>query len=450
MDKPMINVENPVDGSLIGQIPDEGASGAHAAIAVAADAFDRWSVAAPARRSKVLKNWHGAILAHGAELAQIIEKETGKPAAQAKAEVQYAASFVAWFAEQALQVAGREIVAPAKDISLKTYRKPVGVCYAATPWNFPAAMVTRKVAPAIAAGCTVVLKPSELTPFTAIKLASLLEEPGILSVVTGLPGPITDAVMESDIVRKVSFTGSTPVGVHLMEQSAKTLKRLSLELGGNAPFIVMVDADVEEAVKGLVYAKFRNTGQNCISPNRILVQQQVLETFLAKLKHAVGSLIEGVDYGPLINAKAVDKVERLVDEAVKAGAVPVLNGGRRAGLGHWFSPVILTGIKPEMAISREEIFGPVVAIHAFSGPEEAVKLANDTPFGLAAYIYTKSPEMAGLAPNLIHTGMIGVNTTRISMAEAPFGGVKHSGFGREGGVEAIEEYLETRLVCTAS
>lgn len=440
----MINVENPSDGTVIGQIPNQGKDEAIQAIARAEAAFARWRELSCQKRSEVLKEWHHRILEDKENLADIIMKEAGKPKAQALAEVEYAASFVAWFADEALCVRSEASDWPAKSIASEVRQEPVGVCYAITPWNFPAAMVTRKVAPALAAGCSVILKPSELTPYTAIRLADLLEEKDLLQVITGEPQPITEVMMESEMVRKISFTGSTRVGQMLMEQSAATLKRLSLELGGNAPFIIMRDADLDAAVEGLVYAKFRNSGQNCISPNRILVQADIEEAFIGKLLSAVDKLKKSLDYGPLINRVAVDKVQSLVAEAVKSGAEVLIPGGAQPGAGYWVAPVVLNKVTADMRVACEEIFGPVIAISSFQSADEAIERANDTPYGLAAYLYAGSDRSHEL-----HYGMVGFNTTRISHAELPFGGVKHSGFGREGGKTGIEEYLETRLVCAA-
>lgn len=456
-----LSVINPADESVIGTIPNHGPAEAKKAIGIAADAFERWRNTTANERAKVLKAWHALVVKNQDVISRLMMEEGGKPITQAKAETAYAASFIEWFAEEARRTDGRTFPAPVAGIQTESRQYPVGVCYAATPWNFPAAMVTRKVAPAIAAGCSVILKPSELTPFTALKLKELFDEAAgkyenVLTVLTGLPQPITEVMMESDIVRKVSFTGSTPVGAMLMTQAAQTLKRVSLELGGNAPLIVMDDADIEKAVQGLVAGKFRNSGQTCVCPNRVFVHKKVEAVFLKSLKKVVENLKIGplndktADLGPLISQKAFEKVEKLQSQALKNGAKALLAGGKLKKAGFWLKPAILTGVTPKMDIYQEEIFGPVIAITSFTKLEEVLKLANGTPYGLAAYAYTASLQNAEKLKDSLHFGMVGINTTRISFAEAPFGGVKHSGFGREGGKEGIEEYLETRFVCTAS
>ncbi|MFK3890392.1 NAD-dependent succinate-semialdehyde dehydrogenase [Sphingomonas sp. NPDC079357] len=450
----MLEVTDPATGASVGTIPAGGAADAEAAIAAAAQALPAWRRRTADDRANVLEAWHALIVANTAGLAQIMTAEQGKPLAEATGEIAYAASFVKWFAAEGRRVAGHTIAAPTADRRILALREPVGVCAAITPWNFPAAMITRKVAPALAAGCTVVVKPSELTPFTALALGKLAQQAGfpagVLNIVTGLPEGIGGALTASPVVRKLSFTGSTRVGSLLMRQSADTLKRLSLELGGNAPFIVFDDADVDLAVAGAMASKFRNAGQTCVCANRLLVQDGIHDRFVAALGAAVRALkvgdgrAEGVTIGPLINAAATAKVTAHVDDALAHGATIAAAPDGVTGDDRFARPVLLTGATPDMRLASEETFGPVAPIFRFRHEDEAIALANATPFGLASYFYTDDLHRAWRVGEALEFGMVGLNTGSIAMEMAPFGGIKASGLGREGGREGIEEYLETK------
>ena len=449
-----IEVSNPADGKVLGKIPALGYCESQAAIDAAAEAFPAWSDLVPKQRSQLLLNWGQLILAHKDELSTLISLECGKPLLEAVKELEYGLSFIEWFAEEAKRIAGDVFSGPQRQQKILTHKAPIGVVAAITPWNFPLAMITRKCAPALAAGCTLVVKPSELTPFSALALAKLALEagfpPGVLNIVTGRPDEIGRAFLEDFRVRKLSFTGSTAVGQYLMQQSAGTLKRLSLELGGNAPFIVFEDADLDLAVDAAMGSKFRNTGQTCICANRFLVAENIAEVFSARLAERVAALKVGpgleaaVQVGPLINAAGFNKVKALVDDACALGAKLVTGGYPHALGGNFFQPTLLTGINPRMRIFQEEIFGPVVSMMTFSAELEAISLANSTPFGLAAYVCTKDYQRILRLPELLHFGMIGVNTGVIASECMPFGGVKASGFGREGSRYGIEEFLELR------
>ncbi|MFF0575324.1 NAD-dependent succinate-semialdehyde dehydrogenase [Streptosporangium saharense] len=453
------SVVNPSTGEVLARVPVIGADGVRAAVDAAEDALGPWSRRTAHERAEVLRRWNTLILENRDDLARTLTAEQGKPLREALGEITYAASFVAWYAEEALRTYGEVIPTYDRDRRMVVVREPVGVCAAITPWNFPSAMVTRKAAPALAAGCTVVAKPAPGTPLSALALAELALRAGLpsgaLSVVTGDAETIGLALTSDPRVRKLSFTGSTAVGRILMRQASATLQRLSLELGGNAPFLVLDDADVDAAVLGCVESKFRNSGQTCVCANRIIVQRPVAERFQAGLVAAVERLRvgdgfeAGVDQGPLIDEAAARKVERHIGDAVAGGAV-VLTGGRRHRLGGtFFEPTVITGVTSDMAVAREETFGPVAPILVVDDDEEAVRLANDTASGLAAYVYTRDVGRVWRTVERLDVGMVGVNTGLLSSAFAPFGGRKESGMGREGARAGIEEYLETKYVAFA-
>lgn len=451
-------VVNPASRKAIGVVPVLGQRETEAAIEAASRAFPVWRSRSAAERSAILRRWHDLIVANADDLAVILTSEQGKPLAEARGEIAYAASFISWFAEEAKRVYGELMPAPTQDKRLAVRPEPVGVCAAITPWNFPAAMITRKVAPALAAGCTVVVKPAEATPLTALALAHLAEAagvpPGVLNVLTGKGSVIGKLLCDSPVVSKLSFTGSTEVGRTLMAQCAPTLKRLSLELGGNAPFIVFDDADVDAAVAGAIASKYRNSGQTCVCVNRFLVQSGIHDAFAGKLRDAVEALKVGdgldstVTQGPLIDAAAVTKVQQHVDDAKRLGAVVMAGGGPHPLGGTFYRPTILTGVTAEMKISREETFGPVAALFRFDTEAEAIALANATEYGLAAYFYTRDLARSVRMSEALECGMVGINTGLISNEVAPFGGVKQSGFGREGSRHGIDEYLAKKYVCT--
>jgi succinate-semialdehyde dehydrogenase/glutarate-semialdehyde dehydrogenase len=448
-----IAVHNPANGALVGHVPDCGAEETRAAIAAAEQAFAAWRRRPAEERAALLEAWHALMLANLPDLAKIMTAEQGKPLAESEGEIRYAAGFIKWFAAEARRIGGHDIPAPSADRRITVLKQPVGVSAAITPWNFPAAMITRKCAPGFAAGCTMVVKPSELTPFSALALAVLAEQAGfpagVFNIVTGMPQAIGGELTSSPIVRKLSFTGSTRVGALLMRQSSDTIKRLSLELGGNAPFIVFDDADLELAVGGAMTSKFRNAGQTCVCANRILVQDGIHDRFVARLAEAVGGLkvgdgrAPGVTIGPLINDAAVAKVESHVADALAHGAA-VAARLEAPGGGHFTAPMILTGATPDMMLANEETFGPLAPVFRFTREEDAIALANATPFGLASYFYTDNVNRAWRVAEALEFGMVGLNTGSVSMEMAPFGGVKLSGLGREGGREGIEEYLETK------
>jgi succinate-semialdehyde dehydrogenase/glutarate-semialdehyde dehydrogenase len=450
-------VVDPASGEQIATVPAMGAGEAARAVAAAAAAWPAWRRRTAKERASLLRRWYELMLAHREDLARLMTREQGKPLAEASAEVVYAASFLEWFSEEAKRVCGETLPVIQQGKRMLVLKQPVGVCAAVTPWNFPAAMITRKVAAALAAGCTMVVKPAEQTPLSALALAVLAERAGIpggvLNVVTGAPVAIGEVLTGSPIVRKVTFTGSTEVGRLLMRQSAQTVKKISLELGGNAPFIVFDDADLDAAVDGAMASKYRNAGQTCVCANRILVQRGVHDDFAAKLAAKAGALkvgagVEpGVEQGPLIDAAAVGKVEAHVRDAVAKGARVLVGGQRHARGGTFFEPTVLTGITPDMRIMREETFGPVAPLLAFDTEEEAIGLANDTESGLAAYFYSRDVGRVFRVAEALEFGMVGVNTGAISNEVAPFGGMKQSGIGREGSSYGIEEYLEIKYVC---
>jgi succinate-semialdehyde dehydrogenase/glutarate-semialdehyde dehydrogenase len=451
------DVFNPASEAKLGTVPLMGAAETRRAIDAANAALPEWRAKTAKERAHVLKKWFDLVMESQDDLATLMTAEQGKPFAEAKGEVAYGASFIEWFAEEAKRVYGDTVPAPATDRRIVVIKQPIGVVASITPWNFPNAMITRKCAPAMAAGCTVVAKPAEDTPYSALALAVLAERAGIpkgvFNVVTGNPKEIGAEITSNPIVRKVSFTGSTQVGKLLMRQCSETVKKVSLELGGNAPFIVFDDADLDAALKGVMASKYRNTGQTCVCANRIFVQDGVYDAFAQKMATAVKALKvgdgfeDGVAQGPLINEAAIVKVERLVADAVAKGA-KVVTGGKRHELGGTFyTPTILTGVTNAMACASEEIFGPVAALYRFSDEADVIAQANDTPFGLAAYFYARDVGRVWRVAEALEYGIVGINEGIISTEVAPFGGVKESGLGREGGKYGIEEFLEIKYMC---
>ena len=453
--EPRLPVTDKATGEEIARVPEMGADETNAAIEAAHRAFPAWSKLLAKERSKIIRRWYELIVEHADELALLLTKEQGKPLAEAKGEILYGAAFVELFAEEAKRVYGETIPTHKADARVVIMKQPIGVVAAITPWNFPSAMITRKVSPALAAGCTVVVKPAEDTPLSALALAELAQRAGVpkgvLNVVTAKdPVPVGRALTESPLVRMVTFTGSTEVGKILMEQAARTVKRVGMELGGNAPFIVFDDADLDRAVAGAIASKFRNAGQTCVCANRFLVQDGVYDAFAAKLTAAVKELKvgagteAGVTVGPLINEEAIKKVEQHVADAVKHGA-KIVTGGKPSPLGgNFYEPTVLTGVTPQMRVSREETFGPVAPLFRFKTEAEAVRMANDTPFGLAAYFYTRDLGRCWRVAEALEYGIVGVNEGITSTEIAPFGGVKESGIGREGSHHGIEEFLEIK------
>ena len=452
-----IDVHNPATGEAVGHVPRMGEAETQRAIAAAERAFARWKQQTAEARARLLQRWFELMMENQEDLALIMTSEQGKPLAESRGEIAYAASYVQWFAEEARRIYGSTVPAPWADKRIIVTKEPVGVCAAITPWNFPAAMITRKVAPALAAGCTIIVKPAQQTPLSALAMAELAQRAGIpegvFSVITGSSRAIGGVLTASMAVRKLTFTGSTEVGRVLAGQCAPTLKKMSLELGGNAPFIVFDDADLDAAVEGAMASKYRNTGQTCVCANRLLVQDGVYDAFMARLKVAVqalkvgNGLEAGVGQGPLIDQAAVDKVEELVADAVKNGAEVVLGGKRHALGGTFYEPTILANATDRMRIAREEVFGPVAPVFRFSTEEEAIRMANDTEYGLAAYFYARDVGRVWRVGEALEYGMVGINSGIISTAVAPFGGVKQSGMGREGGAAGIEEYLGTKYLC---
>jgi succinate-semialdehyde dehydrogenase/glutarate-semialdehyde dehydrogenase len=452
-----LDVNNPATGEILGTIPLMGTAETRRAIEVAKTAWVDWRRKPAKDRSVLLRKWHDLMLANIEDLGKLMTAEQGKPLAEAKGEVAYAASFIEWFAEEAKRVYGDTIPSPWNDRRLVVIKEPIGVCAAMTPWNFPAAMITRKAGPALAAGCTMVAKPASSTPFSALALAALAERAGIPSgvfnVLTGNSKEIGGEMTSNPDVRKVTFTGSTEVGRLLMKQSASTIKKLSLELGGNAPFIVFDDADLDAAVEGAIISKYRNAGQTCVCANRLYVQAGVYDAFAEKLvaavkKLKVGNGLEaGVLQGPLIDQAAVAKVEEHIQDAVSQGA-RVLLGGQRHALGQtFFEPTVLADVTSKMKVSREETFGPLAPLFRFETDEQAIQLANDTEFGLASYFYSRDIGRIWRAAEGLESGMVGINTGLISNEVAPFGGVKQSGLGREGSHYGIEEFVEVKYLC---
>jgi succinate-semialdehyde dehydrogenase/glutarate-semialdehyde dehydrogenase len=450
-------VRNPATGEVIANVADMGGAETRRAIEVANAAWAGWRSQLVDERSAILRRWHDLILENLDDLAILLTSEMGKPLAEAEAEVRYGASFVEWFAEEGKRIYGDILPTHKSHLRLMILKQPIGVVAAITPWNFPSAMITRKVAPALAAGCTVVVKPAEDTPLSALALAELAERAGfpagVFNIVTGQdPVPIGHEMTSNPMVRKLSFTGSTEIGKLLMRQSADTLKKVSFELGGNAPFIVFDDADIDAAVKGAIACKYRNAGQTCVCANRFYVQEAVYDEFTSKYALAVGQLrvgsgLKGAEIGPLINQQAVSKVERLVADAVSQGA-SVAIGGKRHELGQtFFEPTVLTDVTMEMACSREEIFGPVSPLFRFQDEDEVIQMANKTRYGLAAYFYTRDYSRVWRVAEALEYGIVGINESLLSTKFGAFGGVKESGIGREGGKYGIDEFLEIKYLC---
>ncbi|WP_020203715.1 NAD-dependent succinate-semialdehyde dehydrogenase [Cupriavidus sp. WS] len=457
-------VTDPATDEVFAQVPDSGAADARRAVDVAHQAFSTWRKVPAKQRAQIIKRWNDLIVSHVEDLGRLISREQGKPLAEGKGEVLYAASYVEWFAEEATRADGDVIAAPVAGRRMFALREPVGVIAAVTPWNFPAAMIARKIAPALAAGCTVVCKPAEDTPLTSLALVKLAEiagvPPGVLNIVTTSrerAPAVVDVWLDDPRVRKITFTGSTPVGKHLARRSADTLKKLSLELGGNAPFIVFDDADIDAAVDGLMAAKFRNGGQTCVCPNRIYVQDKVHDAFVDKLASRVGALVVGPasdpasQIGPMINARAVDKIERHVKDAVSRGARVVVGGERvrseRCAGPNYYAPTVLVDVDDTMACSCEETFGPVAPVTRFHTEADVIAAANATPFGLAAYFYSNDVRRIWRLADALESGIVGVNEGAVAAEAAPFGGIKDSGYGREGSRHGLEEYMHIKYVC---
>jgi succinate-semialdehyde dehydrogenase/glutarate-semialdehyde dehydrogenase len=454
-----VEVNNPATNEVLGTIPNLGADETRRAIEAANAAWPGWRKKTAKERANILRKWFNLMLENQDDLAVLMTAEQGKPLAEAKGEVVYGASFVEWFAEEAKRVYGDTIPQHANDKRIVVIKEPIGVVAAITPWNFPNAMITRKCAPALAAGCPVVIKPASQTPFSALALAELAERAGfpkgVLNVVTGSAKAIGGEMTSNPIVRKLSFTGSTEIGKLLMEQCAGTVKKVSLELGGNAPFIVFDDADLDAAVDGAIASKYRNTGQTCVCANRLLVQEGVYDAFAKKLAAAVAKLKVGdglkgeTHQGPLIDMKAVAKVEEHIADAVGKGAKIAVGGKRHALGGSFFEPTILVDVTPKMAVAREETFGPVAPLFRFKTEEEAIRMANDTEFGLAAYFFSRDIGRVWRVAEAVEYGIVGINTGIISTEVAPFGGVKESGIGREGSKYGMDDFLEIKYLCMA-
>lgn len=452
-----IAVTNPATSELLGTIPRMGTAETRQAIEAANAAFPAWRAKTAKERSIILRRWFNLMLEHQEDLAIIMTAEQGKPLAESRGEIVYAASFIEWFAEEAKRLYGDTIPGYTTDKRIVVIKEPIGVCAAITPWNFPAAMITRKAGPALAAGCTMVVKPATATPYSALALAELGERAGIpagvFSVITGSSQQIGDEMTGNPIVRKLTFTGSTEIGKQLTAQCAGTMKKVSMELGGNAPFIVFDDADLDAAVEGAIASKYRNTGQTCVCTNRLLVQDGVYDLFAEKLATAVAKmrvgngLTDDVQQGPLIDEASVQKVEEHIADALGKGARLALGGKRHALGGTFFEPTIICDVTPAMLVAREETFGPLAPIFRFSSEEEALRMANDTEFGLASYFYTRDIGRVWRVAEGLEYGMVGINTGLVSTEVAPFGGVKESGTGREGSKYGIEEFVEIKYLC---
>jgi len=452
-----LDVHNPASGEKLGTVPDMGAAETRRAIAAAAAAMPAWAKKPAKERAAVLRKWFDLMMAHQDDLAMLMTAEQGKPLAEAKGEIAYAAAFLEWFGEEAKRVYGDVIPGHQTDKRIMVLRQPIGVVAAITPWNFPAAMIARKVAPALAAGCSFVCKPASQTPYSALAMAELAVRAGVpagvLNILTGDAAAIGGEMSSNPTVRKLTFTGSTSIGKKLMAQASSTLKKLSLELGGNAPFIVFEDADLDEAVQGAIASKYRNTGQTCVCANRLLVQDSVYGAFSEKLVAAVRKLRVGdglkevTDQGPLIDRKALAKIEEHIADALAKGAHVVLGGKRHALGGTFYEPTVITGVTSQMLMAREETFGPVAPLFRFKTEAEAIQMANDTEFGLASYFYTRDLARSWRVSEALEYGIVGVNTGIISTEVAPFGGVKESGFGREGSKYGILDYTELKYVC---
>lgn len=450
-------VINPATGETIAHVPSVSEQQVVKAVQAADQALQSWKQTTAKERSILLKKWYQLMIEHQEDLAIILSTEQGKPMTESRGEILYGASFIEWFAEEAKRTYGDVIPHDKQGRRLLVIRQPVGVVAAITPWNFPNAMITRKVGPALAAGCTVVIKPASETPLSALALAALAEEAGIpkgvINVVTGSAREIGGILTQHPLVRKVSFTGSTAIGKLLMQQCSSTMKKISMELGGNAPFIVFEDADLDKAVEGAIASKFRNSGQTCVCTNRILVQNSIYDTFVEKLAAAVAKLKvapafePGAEQGPLINEKAVEKIQEHIDDATSKGA-KVIYGGQRHQLGQtFFEPTVLTDVTPDMQVAQDETFGPLAPVFRFTEEAEAIRMANDTEFGLASYIYTQNLSRAWRVSEALEYGMVGINEGLISTEVAPFGGIKESGCGREGSKYGIEDYQELKYLC---
>jgi len=452
-----ITVTNPGNGETLGRAPNMGAAETARAIAAAEAALPAWRALTAGARAKILRKLYDLMMANQDALAELMTREQGKPLTEAKGEIAYAAGFVEWFAEEGKRAYGEVVPAHAADKRILVLKQPIGVVAAITPWNFPSAMITRKLAPALAAGCTVVLKPASATPYSALALAALAEEAGVpagvFNVVTGSARAIAGEMTRNPVVQKISFTGSTEIGRELMRDSAETIKKLSLELGGNAPFLVFDDADIDAAVDGALVSKFRNGGQTCVCTNRFYVQDGVYDEFVRKLSARVAKLKvgygldAGTEVGPLIDAKAVTKVEEHLQDAV-AGGAKVLVGGERSGLGEsYFLPTVISDVTAEMKIAREETFGPLAGVIRFKDEAEAIRQANDSEYGLASYFYARDISRVWRVAEALEAGMVGINTGLISTEVAPFGGVKQSGLGREGSRHGLDDYMEIKYLC---
>ena len=454
-----IAINNPADGRPVGTMPKMGAAETARAVEAAEAAWPDWRARTAKERSQIIRRWHDLILENGDDLALIMTLENGKPLAESKGEIAYSSWFVDWFAEEGKRAYGRTIPSTMGDRRILTIKQPVGVCGLITPWNFPAAMITRKGAPALAAGCTMVIKPASATPFTATALVELALRagvpPGVMNIVSGPSGAIGDVLCTSPKVRKISFTGSTEVGRVLIQKAASTIKNVSMELGGNAPLIIFDDADLDAAIEGAMACKYRNAGQTCVCANRIFVQDGIYDAFAEKFAAqvrglAVGNgLSEGIEIGPLIDRGAVEKVEGHISDAVSGGAVIAAGGQRHELGGNFYQPTVLTGVSRTMRIFHEETFGPVAPLIRFSSEAEVIEMANDTCFGLAGYFYSRDVGRIWRVAEALEYGMVAVNAGILSSEVAPFGGVKESGLGREGAQEGLEEYLETKYLCLA-
>ena len=458
---PLLDVTDPATGDLITRVPDSGADEARAALDAAHAAFPTWRKVPAKQRARIIKRWNDLVLAHQEDLGKLISLEQGKPVAEGKGEVAYAASYIEWFGEEATRMNGEVIPSPVPGRRMFALKEPVGVVAAITPWNFPAAMIARKIAPALAVGCTVVCKPAEDTPLTSLALVRLAEEagvpPGVLNIVTASrerTPEVVDVWLDDGRVRKITFTGSTPVGKHLARRSADTLKKLSLELCGNAPFIVFEDADIDAAVDGFMAAKFRNGGQTCVCPNRVFVHNTVHDAFASKLAARVAALKVGPasdpasQIGPMINARAVEKIDRHVQDAVAKGAKVLTGGARLTQLGaNYYAPTVLINADATMVCACEETFGAVAPLTRFTTEDDVIAAANDTPFGLAAYFYSQDVRRIWRVAEALETGIVGINEGALAAEAAPFGGVKESGYGREGSVHGLDDYLHTKYVC---
>ena len=455
--KATIEVHNPADGTLVGRIPNMGTAETRRAIDAANAAMPAWRAKTAKERSIILRKWFELMMANQEDLALLMTTEQGKPLTESRAEVAYGASFIEWFAEEAKRIYGDTIPQHQPDKRIVVIKQPIGVCAAVTPWNFPNAMITRKAGPALAAGCTMVIKPATYTPYSALALCELAERAGIpkgvVSVVTGASGPIGKELTSNPVVRKFTFTGSTEVGKLLMAQCASTVKKVSLELGGNAPFIVFDDADIDAAVEGAMASKFRNSGQTCVCANRLFVQEGVYDEFAQKLgaqvaAMKVGNGVEaGVVQGPLIDMKAVEKVEEHIADAVEKGARVVTGGKRHSKGGTFFEPTVLADVETNMKVTHEETFGPVAPLFRFKTEQELIRLANDTEYGLASYFYSRDIGRIWRVAEALEYGMVGINVGIISNEIAPFGGVKESGIGREGSKYGIDDFLEIKYLC---